>query len=626
MKYVIIGTAGHVDHGKSAIIKALTGTDTDRLKEEKLRGISIDLGFASLPLGDNLVAGVVDVPGHERFLKNMLAGTGSIDLAMLVIAADEGVMPQTREHLSMLELYGIKHGVVVINKIDKADGEWLELVESEIREFVSHTFLKDAPFCKVSAQTGVGIEELRKTVKELTDTLPTRDSNAPFRLWIDRTFTIKGHGAVVTGSVLSGRLKVGDSCRLYPSGTIVRVRGLEWHSDKVNEVIAGQRAAINLAGIEMGEISRGMALSAVNRGEVSQIWDVVANWQQEIDSGVRVRLHLGTGEFLGRMYAFKEASHRTMRLILEQPLAAGVGDRGIIRLYSPQHLLGGVTLIAPGRATRRLTADRNGLAEALTRSDDQTAVYHRIAESRKLLTIEEIRQQSGYLPDKTVDKMVNKLTTDKKLKCLDGLYLATEMFEKLTMMLKDMLKDYHKAQPDRSGLSKEIAKQKLTLDEKSFDIMLTEWLDSDLLVANAGELALKSHADKHGGWKQDLVDKAVLALDDIGLESVDLAILSKKLGLPADKTRVAHDVLVRAGVLVKVSDMFVYSKTIQYIVQLIHKYFKENETLTVAELRDILNTSRKIALPLMEYLDMHKYTVRDGDVRRPTRKIVDLSE
>lgn len=626
MKYMIIGTAGHVDHGKSAIIKALTGTDTDRLKEEKLRGISIDLGFASLPLGEQLVAGIVDVPGHERFLKNMLAGTGGIDLALLVIAADEGIMPQTREHLAMLELYGIKHGVVVINKTDKVDDEWLELIESETREFVSHTFLKNAPLCRVSAQTGDGIEELRNTLKGLADKLPARDSTAPFRLWIDRVFTIKGYGLVVTGSVLSGTIKVGDTCKLQPAGTIVRVRGLEWHGSKVNEIMAGQRAAINLAGVEMEDVSRGMALSAVCRGEVSQVWDVVADWQQEINTGVRIRLHLGTGEFLGRMYAFKEASNQTMRLILEQPLAAGAGDRGIVRLYSPQHLLGGITLTAPGRATRRLTMDRKGLAAAFTMSDQSAALYHRIAESRKLLTREDIRQQSGYLPDKTVDRLVNKLTADKKIQCLAGGYLAAAMFEKLTLAIQGMLKDYHKAQPERSGLSKEIARQKLALDEKSFEIILAEWQAGGMLVANSGELALKSHADKHGGWRQALVDQAALALEDIGLVSVDLTLLSQKLNLPADKVKVTHDALVRAGVLIKAGEIFVYSKTIQYIVQLIHQYFKENETLTVAELRDILNTSRKIALPVMEYLDMNKYTVRDGDIRRPTRKVLDLSE
>ncbi|HWR44058.1 selenocysteine-specific translation elongation factor [Sporomusa sp.] len=626
MKYVIIGTAGHVDHGKSAIIKALTGTDTDRLKEEKLRGISIDLGFASLPLGTDLVAGVVDVPGHERFLKNMLAGTGGIDLVMLVIAADEGVMPQTREHLAMLELYGIRHGVVVVNKIDKADDEWLELVESEIREFVNHTFLKDAPFCRVSALTGAGIEELRETLANLAGRLPVRDRNAPFRLWIDRIFTIKGHGVVVTGSVLSGQAKVGDNVRLYPSGNIVRVRGLEWHGEKVNEIIAGQRAAINLAGLEMEQISRGMALSAISRGEVSQIWDVVADWQQEVESGIRVRLHLGTGELLGRMYAFKESSHRTMRLILEQPLAAGTGDRGIIRLYSPQHLLGGVTLLAPGRATRRLTSGRAALAEALGKADQPAAIYHRVAESRLVLTREEIRRHSGYLPDKTVDKTVDRLTLEKRLHCLDGVYVSAVMFDQLTRAVTGILKEYHKAQPERSGLSKEVIRQKLVLDEKSFDTFLSEWLSSGMLVINNGDLALKNHADKHGGWKQDLVDKASIVLENIGLENVDPALLAQKFALPADKAKAAHDALVRSGVLVKVSDMFVYSKTIQYIVQLIHRYFKDNETLTVAELRDILNTSRKIALPIMEYLDMHKYTVRDGDVRRPSRKTLDLSE
>jgi selenocysteine-specific elongation factor len=626
LKFVIIGTAGHVDHGKSAVIKALTGTDTDRLKEEKLRGISIDLGFASLPLAADLVAGVVDVPGHERFLKNMLAGTGGIDLAMLVIAADEGVMPQTREHLAMLELFGIKHGIVVVNKVDKVDAEWLELVEGEIREFIKPTFLRDAPFCRVSALTGEGIGELREKLAEMTGKLTVRDRNASFRLWIDRIFTIKGYGVVVTGSVLSGQAKVGNNIRVYPSGNIVRVRGLEWHGNKVNEIIAGQRAAINLAGIELEQISRGMLLSAVERGEVSLSWDVVADWQQEVTSGVRVRLHLGTGEFLGRVYAFKEVSHRTMRLILEQPLAAGSGDRGIIRLYSPQQLLGGVTLIAPGRATRRLASGRAALAEAVDKTDQSAAIYHRVAESRLVLTREEIRRQSGYLPDKTVDKMVDKLVVAKRLYCLDGVYIAAGMFEQITKAITGILKEYHKTQPDRSGLSKEVIRQKLMLDEKSFDTLLPEWLGNGMLVISGGDLALKSHADKHGGWQRELIDKAVIILDNIGLENINPALLAQKLLLPADKSKATHDVLIRAGVLVKVNDIFVYSKTIQYIVQLIHTHFKAQDTLTVAELRDILNTSRKIALPIMEYLDMHKYTVRDGDVRRPGRKILDLSE
>ncbi|WP_373325706.1 selenocysteine-specific translation elongation factor [Sporomusa paucivorans] len=626
MKYVIIGTAGHVDHGKSAIIKALTGTETDRLKEEQMRGISIDLGFASLSLGDKLKAGIVDVPGHERFLKNMLAGTGGIDLAMLVIAADEGIMPQTKEHLAMLQLYGIRQGIIVINKIDKVDGEWLELVEEEIREYMKDTFLQAAAICRVSAITGEGFAGLKASLAELAEKIPARDSTAPFRLWIDRVFTVKGHGAVVTGSVLSGQAGVGDSLLLYPAETVVRIRGLESHGEKADNIIAGQRAAINLTGIEQEQLSRGMMLSASTRGEISCLWDVAADWRQEVENGLRVRLHLGTGEFLGRIYSFKGTDNRYMRLILEQPLAAGAGDRGIIRLYSPQHLLGGVTLIAPGRNTRRLTAARAALAAAVACSDEAASLYYRLAESRQLLTKEEIKRQSGYLPDRAVNQAIERLTAAEKIRKLDKSYIATVVLERLSHTVTGILQDYHRREPDRNGLSKEIVRQKMSLGEKNFDILLACWLETGVVVIDGGQLALKNHAERHGGWQQEVVAKAAVAFENIGLINIDPELLAQKIGLPPDKIKVAHGELVRAGVLIKLGDMFVYSKTIQNIVQLIHTYFQEKETLTVAELRDILNTSRKIAVPIMEYLDMNKYTIREGDIRRPSRKIMDFSE
>lgn len=626
MKHIIIGTAGHVDHGKSAIIKALTGVDTDRLKEEKQRGISIDLGFASLALGDKVMAGIVDVPGHERFLKNMLAGTGGIDLAMLVIAADEGIMPQTKEHLAMLQLYGIKQGLIVINKIDKVDEDWLELIESEVREYVSDTFLKSSPCCKVSATSGVGIAELKTLLTDLAGKIPARNGNAPFRLWIDRVFTIKGHGVVATGSVLSGQASVGDSVMLYPKGEVVRVRGLEWHGKKVDNVSAGQRAAINLAGLEMEQISRGMVLSAVDRGEVSKVWDIAADWRQDVSSGLRVRLHMGTGEFLGRIYSFKDSDNKYMRLILEQPLAAGAGDRGIIRLYSPQHLLGGVILAAPGRQSRRLTVTRAELLAAIVAGDDMNAVYNRLAESKELLTKADIKRQSGYWPDRTINQAVDKLTAEKKLCCFNNTYIASTVFEQLTKTATKTLTSFHKAQPDKGGLSKEIVRQNLGINEKSFETILAEWMKLGQYVINGGDLALASHASRHGDWRQELIDKVAVSLNDIGLTSVDKDLLAQKMSLTPEKAKAAHELLVKAGMLIKVGDYFVYSKTMQYIVQVIHRHFLEKQTLTVAELRDILNTSRKTAVPLLEYMDMHKYTTREGDVRRPTPKILNLSE
>ena len=248
MKHLIVGTAGHVDHGKTALIRYLTGTDTDRLQEEKKRGISIDIGFAALRFDEELILGIVDVPGHERFLKNMLAGTGGIDLAMLVIAADEGIMPQTREHFEMLRCLGIRHGIVVLNKIDKVDAEWLMLVEEDVREWLKGTFMEAASLCRVSAVTGAGMEDLRRTLQETGRGIRARDSRAPFRMWIDRAFNLKGQGLIVTGSVLSGQLRIGDAIRIYPTGQEGKVRELETHNQTAASVWQGNWPRSNWPG------------------------------------------------------------------------------------------------------------------------------------------------------------------------------------------------------------------------------------------------------------------------------------------------------------------------------------------------------------------------------------------
>lgn len=622
MKYLIIGTAGHVDHGKSALIKALTGTDTDRLKEEKLRGISIDLGFASLALGKNFMAGIVDVPGHERFLKNMLAGTGGIDMVIMVIAADEGVMPQTREHLAMLHLYGVKKGVVAITKIDKVDAEWLDLIEEDVRGLLQGTFLAEAPLCRVSAVTGEGLEVLRQTLLTVAGSVHSRDSKAPFRMWIDRIFTVKGHGAVVTGSVLSGTAKIGDGLELCPARQEVRVRGLEWHGSKIGQIYAGQRAAINVAGVDIEEVKRGMSLSAPHYSQINTIWDVQVEWHQEpVPNGTRIRLHLGTGENLGRIYGFRDAPGRYMRIMLESPLAAGAGDKGIIRLYSPQHLLGGVMLIAPGKRSRKLGAHRIALAEAFAINDYSKVVQSLLAGHGMPMTIEEIGQRAGYVRNELIQDILTTLAAGKKVIMLANTFIDQQSLALLTEKLGRMVKKYHNEQPTRAGLSQEIVKQQLGLTDKNLDLLLASWQKSGMIVLTGGEVALKEHAAKHTDWQQDLVNKAEQALADIGLSNVDGPLLADRLKLPKEKAGVALENLTRQGVLVRVGDMHVYRKTIQYIAQLIQQHFQNNPTLSVAELRDMLTTSRKVALPLMEYLDMHKYTTRDGDVRRPGPKL-----
>lgn len=626
MKHIILGTAGHVDHGKTALIKALTGTDTDRLKEEKLRGISIDLGFASLRLSDDLTMGIVDVPGHERFLKNMLAGTGGIDMVLLVIAADEGIMPQTREHLAMLELLGIRSGIVVITKIDKADEDWLELVEDEVRQLLVPTFLADAPIVRVSAVTGDGLEKLKQELLTIGGNLTARDSTAPFRLWIDRVFTIKGYGTVVTGSVLSGSTTVGESLLLYPAGEMLRVRGLESHGSKVDSVYAGQRAAINIGGSDADAVERGMVLSAPRRGLVSSNWDMIADWSQEIASGTRVRLHLGTGEFLGRIYRFKDQPLRYARIILEAPLTAGLGDRAIIRRYSPQELLGGGTLIAPGRQSRRLTEARRQLAIALESPNLREILLRLIADNSQPVLLEEIKSQMGYVRDAAVEEGLNALLADTRIQLEGSYYLTREMFLDWTRSLTGAVSQYHRENPDRAGLSKEILRQKLGLKDKAFAVLLESWQKQGVVVLRGAEVALREFAARHSDWRQDVLEKVDSLMEDIGLESVTVQLLAEKMRLSPEKARAAQEILIQSGLLVRVGEMHVYRKTIQNITRLIQGHFTKNPTLTVAQLRDLLGTSRKVALPLLEYFDAHKYTVRDGDIRRAGLKMEDLSE
>ena len=626
MKYLIIGTAGHVDHGKSALIKALTGIETDRLKEEKERGISIDLGFALLPLGNEIMAGIVDVPGHERFLKNMLAGTGGIDLALLVVAADEGVMPQTREHLAMLSLYGVKRGVVVMNKIDKVESDWLELVEGEVRELLQETFLAEAPFCRVSAVSGAGVAELKELLLKMSLETQSRDADAPFRLWVDRVFSIKGHGAVVTGSLLSGRAVAGDALRLQPGGKLVRVRGVEWHGQKTESVVAGQRAAINIAGAESEELARGMVLSAPEVGEESQVWDVRVKWRQEVESGCRIRLHLGTGEYIGRLYRFKNTEADVARLVLENIAPGAAGDRGIIRLYSPQHLLAGAMLIRPGQRKKHPSASRLKLGQAVLTGVLPEIVAALLADAAEPLSLQELLRRGGYRNKKRLEEALRKLINAKTAAKLEAGYVAVQWLEEIKSQAQAELQTFHAVEPERKGLSRETLRKKLLLSEKAFDELGKIWLSEGWLSATGGELALTEHAEAHGDWESELVALAEEKLAKLGLEDIQAEWLEENLPAPANRRKAIMPTLVRRGVLLRLGGIHVYSKTIQNIVAVIQRHFQSNESLSVAELRDLINTSRKYAMPIMEYLDLHKYTKREGDKRVRGTKLKDLSE
>ena len=627
MKHVIIGTAGHVDHGKTALIFALTGTNTDRLQEEKRRGISIELGFAAFTLTEDIKISFVDVPGHERYLKNMLAGTGGIDAAILVIAADEGVMPQTREHLAMMELLGVRHGIVVINKIDKMDNEWIDLVEEDIREFLSGTFLAHAPLCKISALSGAGLTTFCEELINLGRAIPARDTTAPFRMWIDRVFVSKGHGIVATGSILSGKVKNGDTLKVLPNGAMLRVRGLEMHGIKTETAYAGQRAAINLSGAEIRMIDRGMVLTDPNYGQVSTTWSVSAKWHQEIPStGLRIRLHIGTAEHIGRIHYYKDSLPDIFQLSLEKPLGAASGDKGVIRLYSPQILLGGITLISPGIRTRKMQLWTYELAQAQALQELDQIVRCLAAREDRLLTMDEIQCMAGYFPQEKVNAKMQKAIADGWLDAIGEFYCARAYTIRLTTLMQEIVKQYHERQPYQLGMPREVLRQKLKLTEKEFEAFLRTWEKDCKLCLSGAALALNEHIKEYNDWQKEIEEKLEILLEETEIINITTGWLAEKLGLPEKDIFITYEALLASGVLIRVGCIIVYRKTMQYIAENIRQHFLENATLTVAEFRDKLNTSRKIAMIILEHFDMHKYTIRDGDIRRKGREVKYLSE
>jgi selenocysteine-specific elongation factor len=630
MKHLIVGTAGHVDHGKTALIRLLTGTDTDRLKEEKARGISIDIGFAALHYPEKLTLGIVDVPGHERFLKNMLAGTGGIDMAMLVIAADEGIMPQTREHFEMLQCFGVKHGLVVLNKIDKVDSEWLTLMEEEIRTYLGKTFLGQAPICRVSAINGEGIEALRKELYLEAQKVSARDREAPFRLWIDRAFNIKGQGLIVTGSVMSGSLQTGAGLTLYPAASPIKVRGIESHNQEITEVGAGQRASLKLAGTGLAEVGRGMFLSEEGYCLIGSVWEAAIQWKQAFPSGTRIRLHIGTGEFIGRL-SFRKKPEQSetpilARLHMENPIAAAFGDQGLLRRFSPQDLIGGVTLLTLAEVGSRRQELLEQLTEAYRKLDYQAVLLSLLLLCKNPVTQKEWQQSAGYINGALVKAAISRLLEQGKVKKAGNYYLASETLAELETAMKREVEAYHRLHSTEPGISRETLRQKIKLPANIADWFLQYASENCWIVPRGEFVASPSHANRHGGSMDELKAMMTEVLPVNELTDITPQGLAEKMNRPLEQIKPFFEQMVREKVFIRLSGVHVYSNTMQYIGTIIQRHFRSHETLSVGEIRDLLNTSRRMVIPVMEYCDSNKYTLRKGDTRFPGPALKNFSE
>ncbi|MBI2844517.1 MAG: selenocysteine-specific translation elongation factor [Armatimonadetes bacterium] len=623
-QHIIIGTAGHVDHGKTTLIKALTGTDTDRLKEEKERGMTIDLGFASLTLPGGRKVGIVDVPGHERFLKNMLAGATGIDLALMVVAADEGVMPQTQEHLEILELLEARNGLVALTKCDVVDEEWLGLVEEDVRKALKGTFLADAPVVRVSGVTGAGVNELAEALAKLVEEAEERSSSGPFRLPVDRVFTLTGFGTVVTGTLVSGTVRVGDPVVILPQEIQSRARQIQVHGEKADEARAGTRVAMNLAGVEVADLERGSVIVPPGYLRPSRRIDIfirmLPSAPKPLKHRVRVRLHTGTAEHIGRVTVLGSADippggRGYVQFSSETPVVAARGDRFIVRSYSPMRTIGGGTVLDPTPERHRSGDSRVIEALETRRNGEPKDLLEEIMlKSPGPVAIRDAAARAG-LPEKEAREHFEELLKNAGAFALEGdRVIHPAVMAALTGRIVTALEDHHASNPLRSGMPREDLRTAATrgLDQRAFGALLAEMERLGQLIASDNMVRLPGHEARLSEKERKVA------------ETIEESFIKAGLNAPSSEQNIDTAVgtsdifqyLVETGKLVKIAEgMYLHREAVEQAEAALRKHLKEGGRITVSAFRDLIGSSRKYVVPLLEYFDSKRITRRVGDER-----------
>ncbi len=630
MKQVVMGTAGHIDHGKTQLVKTLTGIDTDRLKEEKERGITIDLGFAHLTYEDGTEVGVIDVPGHERFVRNMLAGVGGIDLVMLVIAADEGVMPQTREHLAICQLLRVKEGLVALTKADLVDEDWLELVSEDTREFLKGTFLEGKPIVPVSAKTGQGIDELKRVLQALVARVPPKQLEGKFRLPVDRVFTIRGFGTVVTGTLFSGTIRVEDRIEIYPKGIEAKIRGLQVHNASVPEAVAGQRTAINLQGIDKVELERGDVLG--HPGEFAPTFMLDAVLQHLSDAPrplrhrARVRLHVGTSEIMGRVIFLDRdelapGEEAYVQLRLEEPAIALPRDRFVIRSYSPvQTIGGGMLLDAQASKHRRgeagLAVHFRVLAEG---SPEEIFSHHLRQAAHQGLRLSEFLPRTE-LSESRLRQVATTLQRAGRLRAVNadmGWYLHAEALDSLTRELQRYLETLHRQNPLKPNISSEELRAKVRgLGERVCLMGLEELRQQGAVIVERDRVRLATHEVALDDTRERILNELEAEFLAAGYQPPRAEDLFAKLNIGKGHDKALLQVLLDQGRAVRLKENVVFHRSnLAKAESLLVQYLRDHREITPIEFKDLLGISRKYAIPMLEYFDSQKITIRVGDKR-----------
>lgn len=619
MEYLVLGTAGHIDHGKTSLVKALTGTDTDRLKEEKERGITIDLGFAYMPLPSGTILSIIDVPGHERFVKNMVAGAAGIDMVLLVIAADDGVMPQTREHLEICSLLGIRHGLVAVTKSDMVDDEWLSLTVEEIKKFLKGSFLEGAQVIPVSSVTKKGVDDLAFAIDSLAGKIKRRKTEGIFRMPVDRSFTIKGFGTVVTGTLVSGTVHVGDEVDIQPGVVKAKVRGIQIHGRQVEEAVAGSRVAVNLQGVERQVVKRGATVSSSGmlkstmyvEAEIS----LLPTAPRPLKNEAELMLHIYSASTIATVIILdskeiKPGDSGFVRIRIREPLVAMHGDRFVLRSPDAGTIGGGVILeAAPPRRSRK---------EAL----EELKVLHSNDIKKKTLLYIKRGGMNGTAADalslrlntstSALEPVISELiTSGNALKIEDGLVSAD-----VVKMLSDSaiyeLKEYHKKEPMKGGILREELRTRLKAPQKVLGIILERLAKDRIIAGERDVLRLTSHKAS-GGETKERIEKIYI---DAGLTPPTLTEFLEKIKIRDKEALDLLNMLSKEGKLVKVKDLFFSRESIDGLTAKVRDFFNKKSDMTPVDFKEMTGLSRKFAIPLLEYLDSQKVTIRVGDVRK----------
>lgn len=623
---LVLGTAGHIDHGKTALVKAMTGVDTDRLKEEKERGITTELGFTHLTLPSGTEIGIVDVPGHEKFVRHMVAGASGLDCVLLVVAADEGVMPQTVEHVQICRLLGVKKGLIAITKRELVDEEMLELVREDIGDLVEGTFLENAPMYPVSSVTGEGVPELIEAIEAVTRDISSRETDQIFRLPIDRVFTMKGFGTVITGTLISGKLKVGDEIEILPSRKRCKVRGIQVHNQPAEASIAGQRTAVNLQGVEKREVQRGEVLIHPGTLTPTQRLDgyltMLPTAEHPITHASTHRFHVGTSLHLAKIYLLDKESlgpsdEGFVQFVFEEPVIALPKDRFVIRGSGKIQTLGGGEILAihPPRRKRNAKQALETLRLLKDGSDRDKVMFFIKDNGLRGISFHGLMEETN-LSRKDLETILNEALKRMEIYKVDltpPIYLHTDLIQELSGEIETALKSFHKANPLKEGMEKEVLRSQIVpeMDKRFWDHLLTVVSEGGKFVVQQDTVRLSSYSQKVDPAFQKTIKAVEESLLKGGTKPPTLKELSAHLGTSPDQLKIILAFLVKEGKCVKLTEeIYMDTEAFEQIKEASIAFLKKNGELTVQSFKELTGLSRKFAVPILELFDKQRITIR----------------